>query len=202
MTHIAPWHVPLSCRSPTVQQNGALSWHAPPCHPSQQPVCDTSGDYQLFSYSREFCERSHERYTLCGWHAEGQDVCAAYKDWRLCGGCAKTGPGDVHDRLWCGLNPYNYYPLLTKDVPRHTLCDTCNTCARKFLLSVEGGQTSRGKEGFKCLQCAGAFMRGGRVGCWSGPDAEGGGAGDDMFLRGESFSRFMVLSLREAAWSC
>jgi len=31
-----------------------------------QPVCDTEGEYQLMSYSREFCPRSHNRYTLCG----------------------------------------------------------------------------------------------------------------------------------------
>jgi hypothetical protein len=35
-----------------------------PC--CQQLVCDTNSRYQVGSYSRDICPRSHERYTLCG----------------------------------------------------------------------------------------------------------------------------------------
>jgi len=34
----------------------------------QNPVCDTQDDYIEFSYSRIHCIRSHDRYTLCGFH--------------------------------------------------------------------------------------------------------------------------------------
>lgn len=35
----------------------------PCCH---QLVCDTLYNYQIGSYTRDICPRSHKRYTLCG----------------------------------------------------------------------------------------------------------------------------------------
>lgn len=64
--------------------------------------------------------------------------------------------GDVKnlpDRLWRGLNAYNYYPMLTKDVPRHSLCDTCDTCHQKYIGGEEGSMHSMGK--VNCLRCGG-----------------------------------------------
>jgi hypothetical protein len=46
-------------------------------------ICDTSDRYVLMSYSREFCERSHDRYTLCGYHGVERE-CDKSKDWREC----------------------------------------------------------------------------------------------------------------------
>lgn len=48
-------------KRPTHALANPWSYHTP-----RQPICDTSDNYQLMSYSREFCERSHDRYTLCG----------------------------------------------------------------------------------------------------------------------------------------
>ncbi|PNH13007.1 hypothetical protein TSOC_000005 [Tetrabaena socialis] len=56
-------------------------------------------------------------------------------------------------RLWRGLNAYNFCPLLEADVPRHALCDTCNRCAKKFVSGVEG--CSMGRDGMVCLGCSG-----------------------------------------------
>jgi hypothetical protein len=39
-----------------------------------QLLCDKEEQYVMFSYSREFCDRSHRRYTACGSHAaEGHE---------------------------------------------------------------------------------------------------------------------------------
>lgn len=62
------------------------------------------------------------------------------------------------DALWRGLNPYNYTPLLSKDVPRHSLCDTCSQCGAKFISGVEGA--SFGGGGITCISCMGPMMSG------------------------------------------
>ncbi|KAG2482939.1 hypothetical protein HYH03_018164 [Edaphochlamys debaryana] len=126
--------------------------HTPCC---AQVVCDNAEEYQLMSYSREFCSRSHERYTLCGYHGLERH-CDRGPDWRHCPACAgRDGrPGrDEADRVWRGLNPYNYCPLLEADAPRHALCATCDACKGKFIPGAEG--SVRGPRGLRCLPCAG-----------------------------------------------
>ncbi|KAI8463406.1 MAG: hypothetical protein J3K34DRAFT_444068 [Monoraphidium minutum] len=119
-----------------------------------QPVCDNGHEYQMFLFSREFCGRSHDRYTLCGYHGH-KDECDKRKDWRECPGC--YNPETVHDQadlLWRGLNPYNFTPLLSKHVPRHALCDKCTHCGRLFIMGLEGGSSSRStRGGFVCSNC-------------------------------------------------
>ncbi len=73
-------------------------------HPAQV-VCDTTHRYQMGSYSRAFCQRSHERYTLCGNHGV-EPGCDKTKDWRQCPQCAhakpRERPDDVADVSCCG----------------------------------------------------------------------------------------------------
>ena len=43
-------------------------------------VCDNEHEYEMMSYSRDHCLRSHLRYTMCGFHKnEGHSG-----DWRQC----------------------------------------------------------------------------------------------------------------------
>lgn len=117
----------------------------------KQVVCNNDDEYQMFSYSRKFCNRSHDRYTLCGYHGNERE-CKNYRDWRLCNECVKCDdPIRVADKLWRGLNAYNIYPMLSKDVPRHSLCDTCSKCKKKFISGVEGSTHSR--DGVSCPRC-------------------------------------------------
>lgn len=102
-----------------------------------QVLCD---DPETFSCSRDFCSRSHDRYTLCGFHGVG-DGCDTTKDWRECPKCqsdSRPAAEGCSDRLWRGLNPYNFYPLLSSSVQRHGICATCNLCRKKFLPGMEG----------------------------------------------------------------
>lgn len=117
----------------------------------KQVVCNNEDEYQMFSYSRQFCNRSHSRYTLCGYHGNERE-CKKHRDWRLCTECVKCDdPTRVADKLWRGLNSYNIYPMLAKDVPRHSLCETCSKCQKKFISGVEGSTHSR--EGISCPRC-------------------------------------------------
>lgn len=122
----------------------------------EQCICDTESDYVMFSYSRAHCSRSHQRYTLCGYHV-GNCLDWENCDWRECRSCIEKEPSRLPDMLWRGLNPYNFYPLLSKDVPRHSLCDTCSKCRKKFLSGLEGCSfaPSAGNFGIICLGCCG-----------------------------------------------
>jgi hypothetical protein len=71
-------------------------------------------------------------------------------------------PSHVPDVLWRGLNAYNFFPMLSQDVPRHSLCESCSTCGRRFLGGVEG--YSKGMQGtVHCPECTdsgkGGFFR-------------------------------------------
>lgn len=79
-------------------------------------LCDNADQYQLMSYSRDFCSRSHERYTLCGAHGV-EDFCDDSLDWRVCPGCDPKDTSfriNISDALYRGLNAYNFCPLLEK----------------------------------------------------------------------------------------
>ena len=120
-------------------------------------ICDTEQDYVMFSYSRNQCPRSHQRYTLCGYHGE-EAHCDKSKDWRECPGCDPLGPhvNSVADSLWRGLNPYNFCPLLARKVPKHSMCETCIKCGKKLMSGVEGSSYSSvgGVYGVSHLSCA------------------------------------------------
>lgn len=124
-------------------------------------VLRLGGRLPAFSYSRKACPRSHNRYTLCGYHGV-EDECDKTKDWRQCQEClgelAKVRedgtlpPGtdlkDVPDKLWRGLNYYNSCPLRAKNVPKHSLCERCGTCKNLFMAGIEGSSGLR-----NCRDC-------------------------------------------------
>ncbi len=88
------------------------------------PICDTEDSYQMFSYSRDICPRSHSKYTHCGGMHGRSEFCEEDKDWRECLECLSGLSNDrmVNDTLWRGLNAYNAVPLLASRVPKHSLC--------------------------------------------------------------------------------
>lgn len=117
-------------------------------------VCDSEGQYVMFSYSRDLCPRSHGRYTLCGHHAV---ECDEDLDWRVCPSClSESFSGHVGDRLWRGLNQFNFCPLLEESVPKHSLCDTCSACNKLFISGEEGCSIGGGSGGIRCGQCGAA----------------------------------------------
>ena len=124
----------------------------------RHPICDTEANYQMFSYSREFCSRSHRRYTLCGNHGV-ESSCDTSKDWRECNFCINENFTQMDDKLWRGLNPYNFCPLLSKDVPRHSLCATCAKCGKKFMSGLEGSSMSFTKDQGMRLTCTNCSYR-------------------------------------------
>ncbi|KAJ3352399.1 hypothetical protein GGF32_003787 [Allomyces javanicus] len=109
------------------------------------------------SYSRAHCPRSHRRYTMCGYHGV-EDWCDKTTNWGECDGCRQniySSKKDwIPDALWRGLNGFNFYPLLEKDVPKHSLCETCAQCKKAFMSSMEANTISAGE--ITCLSCAGS----------------------------------------------
>jgi len=61
----------------------------------------------MFSYSRDFCGRSHRRYTMCGSHYSEQHRGAG---WRQCLSCKATSDLDP----WYAENGYNVSPRLDR----------------------------------------------------------------------------------------
>jgi hypothetical protein len=101
-------------------------------------ICESADDFFRCSDTR-FCHRYHSRYCLCGYHCV-EEACDRSKDWRECSHCvpSRADVDRIPDKLWRGLNAHNFCPLLEKDVPRHSLCDTCAKCRRRFISSIEG----------------------------------------------------------------
>ncbi len=109
-----PQHAPLH-RSPRAHNPTLLPsihrhrnlWHRTvTAHTPPQVVCNNSHRYQIGTYSRAFCQRSHDRYTLCGYHGV-EAACDKRKDWRQCPQCAHAKPRDepsnVADVSCCGV---------------------------------------------------------------------------------------------------
>lgn len=78
------------------------------------PVCDNSHEYQMFSYSRDFCERSHSRYTACGRHMDEEHA----GDWRECEQCNEPEEGA---RPYKSTNGFCATPCLEKFIPQGSM---------------------------------------------------------------------------------
>ncbi|ORZ39623.1 hypothetical protein BCR44DRAFT_52903 [Catenaria anguillulae PL171] len=116
-------------------------------------VCDSEDD--LSGANR--CPRYHERYTLCGYHGV-ENWCDKNADWRNCAGCKRGllgNPNEVADVLYRGLSMQNTTPLLSADVPRHSMCDTCGICKKSFMSGLEGFSYSGTKR--TCMACSFRF---------------------------------------------
>ena len=87
------------------------------------PICDNEHEYQLMSYSRDFCMRSHMRYTLCGNHFHSDHS----GDWRQCDECKTIGEEGA--RSWYSTNGFNLTPCLESDMPKGSFITVgCSTC--------------------------------------------------------------------------
>lgn len=107
-------------------------------------LCDNSEEYQLFSYSRAFCARSHSRYTLCGAHyAESHSG-----DWRSCATCSSAY--DSANHMWYAFNGYNFTPGLPQ--PKGTPWTfPCEVCGVRVAPGFE--EYSSGGRGLTCGSC-------------------------------------------------
>lgn len=108
-------------------------------------ICDNEDEYVMFSYSRQFCARSHRRYTTCGAHSsEGHSG-----DWRNCEDCNK---GRGKSKSWYSTNGYNFTPGLEKYYPKgQYITEACSTCNKRIATGFEGHGFSA--TGVVCMGC-------------------------------------------------
>jgi hypothetical protein len=112
-------------------------------------VCDTDDQYQLMSYSRQHCNRSHERYTLCGaHHNRGHSG-----DWRKCRDCWNQCITEA-DGVWYSTNGYNFTPLPPPKGSMHTIA--CFKCKQRIHPGHEelSFHCTREERGILCKGCA------------------------------------------------
>lgn len=91
------------------------------------PVCDNEEEYEMFSFSRDHCMRSHSRYTACAFHFnEGHTS----NDWRTCGQCKNNFEQDGAARSWFSTNGFCVTPGLETSLPQGSYitqpCSKCN----------------------------------------------------------------------------
>lgn len=87
------------------------------CHTSccNLPVCDNAHEYQVMSYSRDFCSRSHDFYTSCAGHCHEEHA----GDWRECMmGCNEMDNGA---RPFRSTNGFCVTPCLEKFIPQGSM---------------------------------------------------------------------------------
>ena len=111
------------------------------------PVCDNSHEYQIMSYSRDFCYRSHTMYTACSSHYEENHS----GDWRECPECNCMSEGA---RSFSSTNRFCATPCLEKFLPQGSMLTyPCNTseCKARMLPGHSGGTQSGGKN--FCTKC-------------------------------------------------
>lgn len=109
-----------------------------------ETVCNREDEYVLMSFSRDFCSRSHGRYTRCGFHTnEGHEG-----DWRTCDQCdAERTPGVV---CWYETNGYNFTPGVRRE--RGALyTQACTSCGKRIHTGME--EFSFGARGVQCGPC-------------------------------------------------
>lgn len=104
-------------------------------------LCDNQEEYVLFSYSRKFCVRSHDRYTMCSFHkSEGHRS----EDWRQCNQCkeqltSETDKEGRPARVWHSTNGYNFTPMLESDYRKGSMITAgCGECGNRVATGFEG----------------------------------------------------------------
>lgn len=99
-------------------------------------ICDDEGQYVLFSYARNSCDRNHRRYTLCGYHHAEEHP----GRWMECQKC--RGDFETEMYVWYGTNAYNFEKLQNPPSYEPTHCSTCSGIIR---LGEDGYSTQGGK---------------------------------------------------------
>lgn len=112
------------------------------------PVCDNDHEYQLMSYSRDHCKRSHMLYTKCHTHTEAGHP----GDWRECVECNAMEDNNV--RPFAITNGFNYTPALEMFLPRGSfLTMPCDGCSKNRILPGHDASTfSKGRT--LCQECS------------------------------------------------
>jgi hypothetical protein len=114
-------------------------------------ICNTEEDYQLFSYSREFCSRSHNRYTTCTWHCTEEHGSSV--DWRECKECMKDSTKN-NVRSWNSTNGYNFTPGLMAAYPKGSMITAeCCSCHGRIATGFEAHVYSPSVNGPTCKYC-------------------------------------------------
>jgi len=109
-------------------------------------ICDDSDEYKLFSYARNSCWRNHDRYTLCGGHAnEGHPG-----HWKDCKQCRDDIETEMY--VYFGTNEYNFEVLENPPKFKPTKCAKC----KKVIVLSDGGY-SYGRGGYQCGDCMGPW---------------------------------------------
>jgi hypothetical protein len=80
----------------------------------RMPVCDNSHEYQIMSYKRDFCQRSHALYTSCATHYEESHE----GNWRDCDDCNKLKFGA---RPFASTNGFCATPCFEKFLPQGSM---------------------------------------------------------------------------------
>lgn len=115
-------------------------------------ICNNEKDYQLYSYSRHFCSRSHRMYTCCGsHHAEGHKG-----DWRSCEPCT--------DRLggarYYATNVYNVTPALESPRGSTMVTAACTRCGVRVAYGIERpADPVYAYDGVVCATCQGQALQ-------------------------------------------
>lgn len=107
-------------------------------------ICDDEGNYVLFSYARNSCDRNHRRYTLCGFHHTEEHP----GRWTECKRC-RDEIAETEMYVWYGTNEYNFEKLQNPPSYSPTHCATCGKIIR---LGEDGYSTLGGK--YFCEACA------------------------------------------------
>jgi hypothetical protein len=92
-------------------------------------VCDRDDEYVPNSFSRECCNRSHERYTACAFHHREKHE---GKDWRDCLRCFTFLESKLQH-----CNGYNFIPPRIPRPKGEGFTDVCAVCGGRFLKDVE-----------------------------------------------------------------
>lgn len=83
-------------------------------HCCNLPVCDNAHEYQMMSYSRDFCSRSHDSYTSCSSHCHNEHA----GDWRECVQCNRFDEGA---RPFRSTNRFCITPCLERFLPQGSM---------------------------------------------------------------------------------
>lgn len=114
------------------------------------PICDNYHEYEIMSYSRDFCGRSHYHYTACATHMhEGHDG-----DWRDCSECNRERDGA---RSFHSTNGFCATPCLEKFMPQGSMitfgCDV-KGCKNRIIPGHNGVKYCPGGQKH-CESCPG-----------------------------------------------
>jgi len=112
------------------------------------PICDNSHEYEINSYSRDFCHRSHDMYTACSTHHHEEHA----GDWRVCVDCNTSTYSDNTTivRPFHTTNRFLTTPSCEQFLPQGSMltfaCDNFPGCKSRMLpghstMSYRDGKT-------------------------------------------------------------